>query len=119
MENKYHYSGFNPKISYEDTNGKYQESFTMMKKVWNVNDSEGLLRVMKVNKWIEPRKEKDSKGFRNMIVEPYGIKQYLMEKVKSQYENMKKYHGLGRRDVTFSSGKKSDKRTWVVKKIDK
>ena len=45
-----------------------------------------------------------------MIVEPYGIKQYLMEKVKSQYENMKKYHGLGRRDITFSSGKKSDKK---------
>ena len=31
MENKYHYSGFNPKISYEDIDGKYQESFTMMK----------------------------------------------------------------------------------------
>ena len=54
MKSKYNYSGFNysgfnPKKSYEDTDGKYQESFTMMKKVWNVNDSEGLLRMMKVN----------------------------------------------------------------------
>ena len=54
-----------------------------------------------------------------MIVEPYGNKTIPNGKVKSQYENMKKYHGLEIRDVTFSSGKKSDKKTWVVKKIDK
>ena len=94
----------------QDKDGKYRESFSKMKEFFNKKDNDGLLRVFKVNQMIET-KTSDS-DFNHFIVEPYGIPRYLLEKLKRQWEHIKKDWD-GKRDIEVSNGIK----TWKIKKI--